>query len=193
MRTPGHAVLNVALFARHGSPAVVAATVAGAVLPDLPIVWLYFKEKLRGTPTEEIWRVHYQKPFWSNLIHGMHSLPLAVAGLAAGALLGQPAVAAFFASALLHALCDIPVHGVDAHRHFLPFSQRRFISPLSYWEVGRHARPVTFAEWALVAAAGAVLGASWGWSAAMISGLVLVNLYYAAGFTRLFVAPEPVP
>ncbi|HEY8212185.1 MAG TPA: hypothetical protein VIG99_32105 [Myxococcaceae bacterium] len=193
MRTPGHAVLNVALFARHGPPAVVAATVAGAVLPDLPIVWLYFQEKLRGTPAEEIWRVHYQKPFWSNLIHMMHSLPMAAAGLAAGALAREPVVAAFFASALLHALCDIPVHGVDAHRHFLPFSQRRFVSPLSYWEVRRHARAVTFVEWAIAAAAGLVLAATWGWGPAAISGLLLLNLGYAAGFTRLFVAPEPVP
>src|SRR4051812_17322039 len=126
MRTPGHAVLNVALFARHGPPALVAATVAGAVLPDLPIVWLYFQEKLRGTPTEEIWPVHYQKPFWSTPTQGMPSLPSAGGGLAGGAPAGEPVVAAFFASALLPALCDIPVHGVDAHRHFLPFSQRRF-------------------------------------------------------------------
>src|SRR5207248_5678377 len=118
---------------------------------------------------------------------------LAAAGLAAGALLDQPAVAAFFASALLHALCDLPIHGVDAHRHFLPFSQRRFVSPLSYWEVARHARAVTLAEWALVAAAGAWLGASWGWSAAAVAGLLLLNLGYAAGLTRLLVAPEPVP
>jgi len=193
MRTPGHAVLNVALFARHAPPAVVVATVAGAVLPDLPIIWLYLQQKIRGTPTQEIWRVHYQRPFWSNLIHGMHSLPLAAAGLAAGALLGQPVAAAFFASALLHALCDLPVHGVDAHRHFLPFSQRRFTSPLSYWEVRRHARAVTLVEWALVAAAGAWLAVGWGWSAAAIAGLLLLNLGYAAGFTRLFVAPEPVP
>src|SRR5262245_61523072 len=119
MRTPGHAVLNVALFARHGSMAVVAATVAGAVLPDLPIVCLYLREKLRGTPTDTIWRVHYQQPFWLNLIHGLHSVPLAVAGLGAGVMAKEPVVMAFFASALLHALCDIPVHGVDAHRHFL--------------------------------------------------------------------------
>lgn len=193
MRTPGHAVLNVALFARNAPAAVVVATVAGAVLPDLPIVWLYFREKLRGTPAEEIWRVHYQRPFWSNLIHGMHSMPIGAAGLLAGVLLGQPVVAAFFASALLHAFCDIPVHGVDAHRHLLPFSQWRFISPISYWEVRRHARAVTLVEWVLVAGAGAWLAVSWGWSAAAISGLLLLNLGYAAGFTRLFVAPEPVP
>jgi hypothetical protein len=163
------------------------------VLPDVPIIWLYFMEKLRGTPTQEIWRVHYQKRFWSNLIHGMHSVPLAVAGLAAGAVLREPAVAAFFASALLHALCDLPVHGVDAHRHFLPFSQRRFASPISYWEVQRHARPVTLVEWALAAGAGVVLAASWGWSPAVVCGFLALNAGYALGFTRLFVAPEPVP
>lgn len=193
MRTTGHAVLNVALLARDGAPAMVAATVAGAVLPDLPIVCLYLREKLRGTPTETIWRVRYQRPFWLNLIHGMHSVPGAAAGLLASALLGQPVAMAFFASALLHAFCDIPVHGVDAHRHFLPLSQWRFVSPLSYWEVRRHARAVTLAEWALVAVAGASLGGALGWSAAVIGGVVALNLGYAIGLTRLYVAPEPAP
>ena len=34
----------------------------------------------------------------------------------------------------LHLLCDLAVHNDDAHRHFLPFTNWRFISPISYWD-----------------------------------------------------------
>jgi len=38
------------------------------------------------------------------------------------------------ASASLHMLCDLPVHHDDGHRHFLPISNWRFESPVSYWD-----------------------------------------------------------
>jgi len=38
------------------------------------------------------------------------------------------------ASACLHMLCDLPVHHDDGHRHFLPISNWRFESPVSYWD-----------------------------------------------------------
>ncbi len=41
-------------------------------------------------------------------------------------------------SALVHMLCDLPVHHDDAHRHFLPLSTWRFESPLSYWDPKHH-------------------------------------------------------
>ena len=40
----------------------------------------------------------------------------------------------FFASALIHLFCDLPVHHDDAHRHFLPLTDWRLASPLSYWD-----------------------------------------------------------
>ena len=41
-------------------------------------------------------------------------------------------------SMLLHALGDLPLHHDDAHRHFFPFVDWRFISPLSYWNPDHH-------------------------------------------------------
>jgi hypothetical protein len=38
------------------------------------------------------------------------------------------------ASALLHMFFDLPLHHDDAHRHFLPLSDWRFESPISYWD-----------------------------------------------------------
>jgi len=188
MRTPGHAVINVALVA-HERPAIVAAVVAGAVLPDLPIVALYLLERARGTPVAEIWRDRYRRRVWLDTIHGFHSVPIAAAGAAVACALGCWPAAAFFASALGHDALDVPVHGRDAHRHLFPLSGVTFESPLSYWDVTRHARPVTAFEWLLVGVATAWLAPVA--SPLALAVLALVHAYYAASFTRLFVAPEP--
>ena len=188
MHTPGHAVINLAtlgcIVGHEG------AVVAGAIAPDLPIVFLYLYERLRGTPEETIWAVCYQNPYWLAIIHGGHSLPLAA--LAAGLCfaLGLPALAVFFASVALHAMCDLPVHAIDAHRHFLPFSQYRFISPFSYWDPRFYGKQVALLEALLV------LGCSlWlvrrGVPRLAAAALLLVNLGYVRSYFRNFLRPRP--
>jgi len=189
VRTPGHALLNLALVAR---PSVSTAVIAGAVVPDLPIVVLYLIEKARGTPTERIWSEHYQRPFWLNLIHALHSFPVALAGLGAAWALASPTAMALFASMLLHAACDLPVHGEDAHRHFWPFSDWRFISPLSYWDPKRHGAAVGAVEALVVWAATA-----WQWRALGTAGRALalaVCAWYVGSYWWSFVRkPAPSP
>ena len=103
------------------------------MLPDLPIAVLYLDARFRRRlPSERIWAEVYQERFWQDLIHGLHSFPLALLGCAVAVALGSQAWFAAFASLLFHALLDFPIHAQDAHRHFFPFSQFRFISPLSY-------------------------------------------------------------
>lgn len=191
MRTPGHAVLNLAILAPPDSAAAFAV-LAGAVAPDVPIACLYLWQRLRGTPTEEIWRTHYQKPPWLLVIHLAHSLPLGALAAGVAVAAGAPLAAWFFASLVLHAVLDLPVHHADAHRHFLPLSQWRFISPLSYWDVRRHGRAVTAAEWAGVAVASYLVmtrqpEVSVG-AAALVLGLL--HLGYAFAFARLWRSPE---
>jgi hypothetical protein len=185
VQTPGHAVLNLALLGGGASSALVLPIVAGAVAPDVPIVVLYLREKyLRGLPDERIWSESYQRRFWLNLIHGVHSVPLTLLGLLLFWALGIPTLAAFFGSALLHALGDLPVHAQDAHRHFLPFSQYRFISPLSYWDVRYHGKAVALAEALLVLIAAGTLwpGASWAGRAV----LAAVGGWYLASYWKSF-------
>jgi hypothetical protein len=43
-------------------------------------------------------------------------------------------VAILFASLLLHTVGDFLLHHTDAHRHFFPFSDWKFYSPISYWD-----------------------------------------------------------
>jgi hypothetical protein len=207
VQTPGHATLNVALLtglwplgmvasgatvaAPPSATAMAAAILAGAILPDLPIVVLYLRERARGTPEDVIWSDHYQRRFWQDLIHGMHALPVALAGLVVSLLLSSPLGMAFFASQALHAACDLPVHAHDAHRHFFPLSNYRFISPLSYWDPRYHAAQVALVEALLVAGASCVL---W-WRSPSLWGrlaLLAVNLFYAVGYYRTFVRrPSP--
>jgi hypothetical protein len=40
----------------------------------------------------------------------------------------------FFARLLLHTFADLLLHREDAHRHFFPFADWRFLSPVSYWD-----------------------------------------------------------
>lgn len=191
MHTPGHALINIAtlgsILGHEG------AILAGALLPDVPIVILYLQQRLAGVPEETIWAVHYQKRFWLAVIHGAHSIPLAVLGALLSWLAGSGAGVAFFVSVLLHSCCDLPVHAIDAHRHFLPFSQYRFQSPFSYWDPRFHARYVAAIEVLLVLASSLyiALGLSLRWPprTRLIATLsiVAVNLGYLRSYYRSFV------
>lgn len=187
MHTPGHAVINIAtlgcIVGHEG------AVLAGAIAPDLPIVILYLYERLRGTPEETIWAVCYQNPYWLAVIHGGHSIPLAALAAGLGFVAGFPALAAFFASVALHALCDFPVHAIDAHRHFLPFSQYRFVSPLSYWDERFHGRKVALVE-ALLVLGSSVFLFRRGITRLASLALVLVNLWYVRTYVRSFLWPK---
>ncbi|MEO0768838.1 MAG: hypothetical protein AAFY72_05300, partial [Cyanobacteria bacterium J06649_4] len=61
-------------------------------------------------------------------------IPLALIGMAAMLYLGRKGIALLFASIVLHCLQDLPLHADDGHRHFWPFSEFRFESPVSYWD-----------------------------------------------------------
>ena len=95
-------------------------------------------------------------------------------------------MAVFFVSVFVHALGDLPVHAIDAHRHFWPFSQFRYHSPLSYWDTRFHARGVALVEALLVLAASLALHRC-GVSPAVLGLLVAVNLGYARNYVRSFV------
>jgi hypothetical protein len=123
----------------------------GAVLPDIPMFLLYFWAKfIRRLPERQIWTETYYEPFWQNITHTFHSIPLALIGWVVAYYLGWQEIQLIFSSVFLHSLFDLPVHNDDAHRHFLPFSNYRFISPISYWDVKHHGEVVAKVEMLLV-------------------------------------------
>jgi hypothetical protein len=193
MHTPGHVVLNLtvigSVFGHEG------AIVAGAIIPDLPIVALYLFERSRGTPTDIIWSVCYQRKHWLAIIHGAHSAPLALAGMLVGGFFHQTAVILFFVSVLAHALCDFPLHAMDAHRHFFPISDYRFISPISYWDIRYHGRTVARIEGLLVLFCSVylyfVMGPHWSSLPAPVLAAILAatNGWYVQNYFRNIAHP----
>ena len=153
MNTPSHLVINLALLSQTLAPNTLWAISVGAILPDVPIFIFYAVAKgIYQLPEKQIWtEAYYQSmvQFWVAL---GHSFPLAIVGLVVSLYWRSGLGITFFASIIGHFLLDIPVHNDDAHRHFFPVSDFRFISPLSYWDVRHHARWVAAGEFLSVLA-----------------------------------------
>lgn len=170
MNTPAHAIINLALLSRRPSHSRSAAIVAGALIPDLVIVGFYFWHKLLGTDETQIWSLEYYRPLWQAAIDSFNSIPLILMAMLISWKTRHPLWLAFSASMLLHTFGDLPLHHDDAHRHFFPFLDWRFASPVSYWDPAHHGRWVSLFEIC------AVLGAS-------------TCLYRRHGKFRLWVVP----
>ena len=138
MNTPTHLLISAALLARKGMPRRNVAVLAGAIIPDLSMFVLFGWAKLiAGIPEQTLWGdVYWQEP-WQTLSAISNSIPLFGVLFVLGVLLRGPLLWLFALSALLHLLCDFPLHNDDAHQHFWPLTDWRFHSPFSYWD-GRH-------------------------------------------------------
>lgn len=170
MNTPAHVAASLLVWRRQERPSAVVAVVAGALLPDIAMFGFYAYQRLwAGQPEREIWSTLYFDEGWQLLFDLMNSFPLALAALLVCRWRKWSLGTLCAASVLLHLSCDLPVHHDDAHRHFLPLTDWRFVSPISYWDphyygnlfgplellfsvgsclyltMGRHPRPVRIA------------------------------------------------
>lgn len=145
MNTQTHLLLASALFSRPGRDNRLrnTAVVTGALLPDAVIFVMFAWSKLIGAPESEVWSTWYFNPPWLTAIDWMNSIPLFGVILLVGWVLPeQPraynrlsAVLMLFAlAAITHLLGDLPLHVDDGHAHFVPLTDWRFVSPLSYWD-----------------------------------------------------------
>jgi hypothetical protein len=146
MITPHHLIYNSAIGQKFfpGIPTWVIAS--GALFPDI-WVWVYYiwHHLIQGVPDSGLWGDLYFKSRWNGLfclVHSFWLLPLCIL-LAAG--IKNRLAVAFFASALFHAACDFLVHHDDSYRHFYPFSDWRFESPVSYWDPSHHGMAMSVA------------------------------------------------
>lgn len=157
MNTPAHAVFNLIVLGRKNHPEDLTPIAFGAVLPDMPMVLFYSVHKvILGTPEMVIWTEAYHSPGWQVFFDLLNSLPIiALIGFVAWQL-GSRWITILSASMALHALCDLPLHNTDAHRHFYPFSDWRFESPISYWDPSHYGLWFAGAEIAMV-----IIGALW--------------------------------
>jgi hypothetical protein len=117
----------------------------------------YVYQKLwLDTPERIIWSESYYLAGWQAFFDVFNSLPLMVLAALVAYAMKSPRDVALFASMMIHAFCDLLLHRNDAHRHFFPFLEWRFVSPISYWDPRYYGGVVSSIEVVVV-----VVGASW--------------------------------
>jgi membrane-bound metal-dependent hydrolase YbcI (DUF457 family) len=157
MNTPAHAIVNLLLFSKQRRERHTLAIVAGALIPDAPMLVFYLQARLGGLSEHAIWRQAYFDPGWQAVFDTFHSFPLLALAWFAAWRARMNSLAVFFASMFLHSCFDFPFHHNDTHRHFFPFSDWRFHSPVSYWNPAYHGRVMSMIELFVVVAGGAWL------------------------------------
>ncbi len=139
MMTPTHVLIGAAAFARPGDRRRNLAAIFGALLPDLSIFVLFgWGRFVKGVSEHQLWRELYWQEPWQTLGAISNSAPLYAGLLLLGWWRAWPLVWVLGGAALLHVACDLPLHALDAHVHFWPFTDWRFHSPLSYWDNSFH-------------------------------------------------------
>lgn len=150
MNTQTHLLLASALLTKRGEKARNVAIVAGALLPDVPVFALFSIASAMGYTSQDVFGDFYFRDEMRNLMGAFNSFLVAALIAAAGWVFrekwwGWPMI--FFAAAMtVHAATDLPVHVDDGHRHFWPFSNFVFNSPLSYWDRSHHGGVVSMIE-----------------------------------------------
>jgi hypothetical protein len=159
VNTPSHVILNGLALGGGSRRALWLPITAGALTPDLPMVAFYLYQRIAAIASEQrIWEEVYFEAHWQTFFDAFNSLPLALVGAAVAWRFARPGWLAFFLSVGLHCLADLPLHREDAHGHFFPFSDWRFVSPVSYWDPRFHGGWVTAAELTLVVVGAFALG-----------------------------------
>ena len=182
MNTPSHLILNLALLRRPDQGVYTWPILLGAMAPDAAIFVFYGWAKwVQQLPESVIWREAYYSQPWQDIFAIGNSIPLALLGLAVSVALKQTAWGLFFASMVLHHLCDLPLHHDDAHRHFVPLSDVRFTSPVSYWDRNHYGTLGALIELCLVLASSAVLlsnvSSIWGKGLLIVINSLMIVVY----------------
>ncbi len=161
VNTPAHIVFSLAALGPTRAGSYPLAIVVGAVLPDLAMIVFYAWHKLIGATESAIWSQHYYQDNWQAVFDLPNSIPLIAIALCFFCWRKNAFLICMFASMLCHCVLDLLVHHDDAHRHFYPFLQWRFVSPVSYWDPSHYGDIVSKIEIVLV-----VLLSIWLWRVA---------------------------
>ena len=127
------------------------AFVLGALFPDTP-TYLFFivGGLILGYSGEVMWDDMYFNSGWSIPITLTHSLWLWPLLILIGTYLKLHFLRWFSISAFLHAIVDFCVHTDDAYKHFWPFSDWKFHSPISYYRSSEYGNWVSAFDSVLV-------------------------------------------
>ena len=135
MNTPAHLIFGLTAFGKPGWPAVTAAALAGALIPDLSLYLMAGTHLfLLGTPPEVVFGELYFSDGWQSVFRIDNSIILWGIGLALALMFRSAVAVALCGAALLHLGLDLPFHQDDGRAHFWPVSDWIFQSPVSYWD-----------------------------------------------------------
>lgn len=187
LNTPTHVAASLLVWRKESDWKSVVAVACGAFLPDAPMFGFYGYQRLwAGASEREIWTTSYFDPSWQLFFDLFNSIPIAVVMVLLCRRLGLRFGQLVSASALLHMCCDLPVHHDDAHRHFLPLSDWRFESPISYWDPQHHG--VIFAIVEMIFAITACGMVGWKTTATSMRAAAFCTLgFYGLGIAFAFV------
>ncbi len=192
MNTPTHLSLSVAILGNRKRPLDTKWIIWGALLPDLPMYFLLVFDLLRKVPMQEIFDIRYFQDYWQIPLNFLNSIWLYLALIAIGYFLKMRGLIILSLAALLHILCDLPLHREDGHAHFWPLSDWKFISPVSYWDTRFHGDVFQAIEMVLLP-----ISALWGarvfvhqWSRIifLVVTLAMPLAYFGFQIYRLFAA-----
>lgn len=134
MNTVAHLVIASAALARPDAPKRNWAVLNGALIPDASIFVFFAWSRLQGWSGDETWNVQYWTEPWQSFGAISNSFVLFGGLFIIAAWRNSSLLTVLSAAALLHIALDFPLHADDAHRHFWPLSDWRFVSPVSYWD-----------------------------------------------------------
>lgn len=147
MLTTTHMLIGAAATTRpHFRPWQIMLGWLGAFAPDASVFLMVGVARVSATDGRSMWRqpdgLYWQEP-WQTFSAISNSIPMwAVLSLIGFIVMRRSTrfrelglgLLIFSAAALLHVLCDFPVHTDDAHVHFWPLTDWRFHSPVSYYQ-----------------------------------------------------------
>ena len=185
MNTPAHVLLAVAASGVPASRKRNTALIVGALFPDLMMfVMVGWERWINGLSIERIFQQAYFSDFWQEIFAINNSAPVFAGLLIVGLVLKVDWLWAFGLAALLHALCDLPLHYDDGHPHFWPFTDWIFVSPVSYWDPRHHGVAAGWAEAGLSVALAVILLRRFRGAiarAVILAGLVIELLFSVGG------------
>jgi len=135
-----------------------------------------YQRLIAGRSESEIWSKLYFQENWQLFFDIFNSIPLMLFLLGVSYFFGFRWGVLLSASALLHIGCDLPLHHDDAHRHLLPFSDWRFVSPVSYWDPKHYGAVFIWLE--LTFALGSCIYVGWGGKQQPIRYLAMATLLF---------------
>ncbi len=147
MNTPAHVFLAAAIAAKSGAYARNTALISGALFPDVSIFFMVGWERwVNRLSFEQIFGNAYFSGFWQEIFAVNNSVPVFALIFLCGLVLKKDCLWVFGFAALLHVLCDLPLHHDDGRPHFWPFTNWIYESPVSYWDPRHYGEVVGIAE-----------------------------------------------